>query len=596
MQKIIKVKSIHPVLRSMAAIFAAVLLCVICSKEVSAADGECGDGVKWNLSGGVLHISGQGSMYNFEESSMAPWQSSCEKILVITIENGVKNIGDLSFYGCTELKSISIPSSVSKIGDLAFAGCKNLINISLPDGLQSIGENAFARCEALQSIRLPNTLLHIGYQAFYNCSSLTSIRVPQSVSNLGASVFAYCTSLMQAVIDCPIPTLPRWTFYGCTSLKNVSLSPSIRNIGQYAFYDCGTLENAYHSGDVSDRETISEQIQTTVPGFSGVTEGESSNIDSSTSEKREEYTGGTVVETQKEVIDTEDSIINITINQTKPVTGSGNKDIIIDATIENENGWEDLIGNIGDYIKEPERDEEEDVSVSVNVNLKKEEDVPANVLQSIAGKDITLMVSHNSNMSWQINGKHIDKSKMTKPYHFSFSIEKNENPTSAQKKVIGNSESYLIKFEGTTPFPITVNVPLGAGYVGEYASFCQKPSLKAWEIIQNVVIDKQGIASFYLNVDDRHTEYLIAIGVEGVVAREAYIPEGYDDEYGTLMDAFGNRYKQTGTSSSWGISFLQLNLILIGIIGISGLVVGVIVKMYFKNRQKKDEWDKLRKK
>jgi len=39
------------------------------------------------------------------------------------MEEGVTSIGDLAFYGCTNLPGITIPGSVTNIEDEAFGHC-----------------------------------------------------------------------------------------------------------------------------------------------------------------------------------------------------------------------------------------------------------------------------------------------------------------------------------------------------------------------------------------------------------------------------------------------------------------------------------------
>lgn len=572
--------------QGLAVIFTACLLVLLVKFPVSAANsGSCGDNVTWSLKDGVLSISGSGGMTNFKESTMAPWYESREQIVSVTISKGITNIGSLAFYNCTLIKSIALPDSVEDIGDMAFAGCENLQRISLGTGLKHIGDHAFSRCESLNGVRLPEKLLSIGYQAFYRCNSLSSIRIPASTTNLDSGIFAYCHNLMQATIESPIATLPSWTFYGCNSLVNVSLAYTIKNIDEYAFHDCVSLEKTYHDGTQSEWEEISNQIQSQLPGFSGVTEGNSSNIGSSTTESTTQNPDGSVVETDREVVDTDDATIDVTVDLTKPSTGNDEYDITIDVTIDSEDGWDDMIDHTGGYIKYPERFENDTTTVNkveINVNLNGSTELPSDVLQSLAGHKVNLNISTGSNSSWSIDCENLDTDNLAKSYDLKFTLTKNSHPTKAQKKLIGNAQSYLIEFEDDIPFEVTVQVPLGYSYARHFATICQKPVLKGWEMLQSVVIDNQGDASFYLSSLDKHTKYLVAIDVEGISLDNVLIPDSMADEYGNLTDAYGNKYVLSGTESSWGISFWQLTLIVFGVIIVSGVIVGVIIKLQFK--------------
>ncbi|MBP5177082.1 MAG: leucine-rich repeat domain-containing protein, partial [Clostridia bacterium] len=71
--------------------------------------------------------------------------------------------------------SITIPDGVTDIGDYAFAGCSGLTSVNVAGSVTSIGEGAFSSCSGLTSIIIPNSVTSIGNWAFRNCSGLTSV-------------------------------------------------------------------------------------------------------------------------------------------------------------------------------------------------------------------------------------------------------------------------------------------------------------------------------------------------------------------------------------------------------------------------------------
>ena len=93
-----------------------------------------------------------------------------------------------------------IPEGVNEIKNWAFAGCTSLQSIEIPDSVTTIGYSAFSGCSSLQSIVISNSVTKIGHVAFRGCSSLQSIEIPDSVTKIGVSAFDGCTSLQSISI------------------------------------------------------------------------------------------------------------------------------------------------------------------------------------------------------------------------------------------------------------------------------------------------------------------------------------------------------------------------------------------------------------
>ena len=99
---------------------------LLMSWQVFASSGTCGENLTWDLTDGVLTISGTGAMTNYSTSPRAPWYTNASSITTVVLENGVTTIGSYAFYGCKNLPSISIPNSITSIGRYAFSGCNGL--------------------------------------------------------------------------------------------------------------------------------------------------------------------------------------------------------------------------------------------------------------------------------------------------------------------------------------------------------------------------------------------------------------------------------------------------------------------------------------
>jgi len=119
---------------------------------------------------------------------------SNEKLTVIDIPEGIKEIKPYAFFGCRSIESVSVPSSVAKIRESAFFDCRSLKTITLSKGLKSIGRGSFAYC-ALESLVLPDGFTDTEWLAFYNCRALSSLEIPDSMEFFGDLTFHWCVYL-----------------------------------------------------------------------------------------------------------------------------------------------------------------------------------------------------------------------------------------------------------------------------------------------------------------------------------------------------------------------------------------------------------------
>ena len=81
-----------------------------------------------------------------------------KQITEVIIEDGLQEIEERAFCGCTGLKNLVIPGSVKKLGHHAFSGCSSLKQVILPEGLEEIYYSSFEGCYNLESLSLPASL------------------------------------------------------------------------------------------------------------------------------------------------------------------------------------------------------------------------------------------------------------------------------------------------------------------------------------------------------------------------------------------------------------------------------------------------------
>ncbi len=126
------------------------------------------DGLRWSLRDGVLTISGEGPMADYDDADRkAPWREYGMQIRTVVVEEGVTAVGAYAFAHCVNLSEAEIPDSVSAIGAYAFLDCapalyRNTVAVSVGGKDYSPARIGYLRANARSSLNLG------GYSLDYN--------------------------------------------------------------------------------------------------------------------------------------------------------------------------------------------------------------------------------------------------------------------------------------------------------------------------------------------------------------------------------------------------------------------------------------------
>ena len=159
------------------------------SEAAIIASGKCGDGISWSLDeNGVLWLSGEGKMDDYESADVSPWAKKRGRIVEVNFENGITTVGGYAFRNCSRLQKVTLPSSLQSIKQSAFNHCAELTSIEIPEGTETIDEFAFAGCEALADVTIPESMKTIQRYAFRGCNKLRKVKT-NSDCILGTQAF-----------------------------------------------------------------------------------------------------------------------------------------------------------------------------------------------------------------------------------------------------------------------------------------------------------------------------------------------------------------------------------------------------------------------
>ena len=239
--------------------------CFVIGNNVSVI----GNGAFYECTGWCTNLVLPNSVRSIGDGSdLFPGQSfyGCVRLKSVTLNNGLQEIYESSFEGCTSLTgALIIPNSVTFLDESAFRNCSSLSSLQLgtglttietsvfagcsgfkgaliiPSNITNIETSAFAECSGFTTLQLPDTIQQLGWSVFEGCSGLTgTLTIPNSITYLGSSVFEGCSGLTAVVFNATsITTIPQSLFQACTSLQNVQLHNNVVIIEQNAFQESG---------------------------------------------------------------------------------------------------------------------------------------------------------------------------------------------------------------------------------------------------------------------------------------------------------------------------------------------------------------------
>ena len=202
--------------------------------------------------------------------------AGCSALTTVTIGKGVSTIYRDAFLDCSALNAVHISdlaawckisfyngysSNPLALAHHLYLNDGEVKNLVIPDGVTEIKDYAYYGCSAISSVTIPSSVTYIGNGSFYECEALTAVHISDigawcNISFNGGNPLSIAQHLFlngEEVIDLVIPegteTISRYAFQCCKSVKSVTIPNSVKNIQYGAFAECEAL-SAVHVSDI----------------------------------------------------------------------------------------------------------------------------------------------------------------------------------------------------------------------------------------------------------------------------------------------------------------------------------------------------------
>lgn len=148
----------------------------------------------------------------------------------VTLPSTIKAIGESAFANNTALESINLPDGLKALGQSAFSGDSALSSVlNLGDGITEIPDNCFKGCTVLMQVTGHKNLKTIGVGAFSNAQSLV-FEFNEGIEKIGAFAFENNYALTEVTLPDSVVTLGEGIFVNNKNLTSLHLGSSLTTI------------------------------------------------------------------------------------------------------------------------------------------------------------------------------------------------------------------------------------------------------------------------------------------------------------------------------------------------------------------------------
>ncbi len=198
----------------------------------------------WSLNPeGHLTISGTGTMADYTDCHLPPWTDYAREIRMVTLEEGVKNLGARAFRGYPSLTQVRLSGSVTYLGTKALENCAALAVLESPRPLRHYHQEPQRQdCLRFGTHALRGTALaHQRWGDFYCCNGVVldylgpggAVTIPDGIRAIGDGAFQGI-----AVTEIRFPASVEYLgicAFRATALQALELPGTLRQVESHAF-------------------------------------------------------------------------------------------------------------------------------------------------------------------------------------------------------------------------------------------------------------------------------------------------------------------------------------------------------------------------
>ena len=171
-----------------------------------------------------IRITGTGKTKDFGDDEPLPWASSLDKVVTVTIEEGITSLGENLISDMPNAETISVAKSVEEIANSAFAGTNNFNNFYLNGNTNFVYEDG-----TLYDASIETLYVHTNKHA-------QTYELPETITTICDKAFEGNTVISYLDLS-NVKEIGDEAFSGMTHLGNVFISKELETIGENVFKD-----------------------------------------------------------------------------------------------------------------------------------------------------------------------------------------------------------------------------------------------------------------------------------------------------------------------------------------------------------------------